>query len=110
MATEHARQLQPIVGHSRRRFLTAAGGAVGATALRPAARAAATPPRRRVAVLGGGVSGLSAAHELAERGYAVTVYEYYDTLGGKARSMNVPGTAAGSRKPLPGEHGFRFFP
>src|SRR5947207_1175262 len=102
MATKHAQQPQPTVGHSRRRFLTAAGGAVGATALRPAARAAAaTPSTRRVAVLGGGVSGLSAAHELAERGYAVTVYEYYDTLGGKARSMDVPGTAAGGRKPLP---------
>jgi uncharacterized protein with NAD-binding domain and iron-sulfur cluster len=61
-------------------------------------------------VLGGGVSGLSAAHELAERGYGVTVYEYYDTLGGKARSMDVPGTAAGGRGPLPAEHGFRFFP
>ncbi|MER5179731.1 FAD-dependent oxidoreductase [Streptomyces sp. NPDC002896] len=63
-----------------------------------------------VAVLGGGVSGLSAAHELAERGYAVTVYEYYDVLGGKARSMDVPGTGEGGRKPLPGEHGFRFIP
>ncbi|MEV6939989.1 FAD-dependent oxidoreductase, partial [Streptomyces sp. NPDC051132] len=29
-------------------------------------------------------AGLSAAHELAERGYTVTVYEYYDVLGGKA--------------------------
>jgi uncharacterized protein with NAD-binding domain and iron-sulfur cluster len=61
-------------------------------------------------VLGGGVSGLSVAHELAERGYAVTVYEYYTALGGKARSMDVPGTGGAGRKPLPGEHGFRFFP
>ncbi|WP_309485421.1 FAD-dependent oxidoreductase [Streptomyces sp. WELS2] len=60
--------------------------------------------------VGGGVAGLSAAHELAERGYAVTVYEYYDVLGGKARSMDVPGTGTGGRRPLPGEHGFRFFP
>jgi uncharacterized protein with NAD-binding domain and iron-sulfur cluster len=50
------------------------------------------------------------AHELAERGYAVTVYEYYTALGGKARSLDVPGTGSGGRKPLPGEHGFRFFP
>ena len=39
-----------------------------------------------VAVLGGGVGGLSAAHELAERGFEVTVYEARDVAGGKARS------------------------
>ncbi|GAA3298358.1 hypothetical protein GCM10020295_33640 [Streptomyces cinereospinus] len=97
-------------GHTRRHFLAGAGGAAGALALGGAGSAAAAPAGKRVAVLGGGVSGLSAAHELAERGYAVTVYEYYDALGGKARSMDVPGTAAGGRRPLPGEHGFRFFP
>ncbi|MET9386130.1 FAD-dependent oxidoreductase [Streptomyces sp. NPDC002928] len=110
MTTERTEHAQGHVGHSRRRFLAAAGGAVGATALWPSGGAAAASAGPRVAVLGGGVSGLSAAHELAERGYAVTVYEYYDVLGGKARSMDVPGTAAGGRKPLPGEHGFRFFP
>lgn len=83
-------------------------GAVGA--LGAAGSAAAASSGKRVAVLGGGVSGLSAAHELAEHGYEVTVYEYYDALGGKARSMDVPGTGTGGRKPLPGEHGFRFFP
>src|SRR6266545_7777511 len=67
-----------------------------------------TPPRT-VAILGGGVAGLTAAHELAERGFDVTVYER-KALGGKARSMPVAATAAGGRKPLPGEHGFRFFP
>ena len=65
---------------------------------------------KSVAVLGGGVAGLSAAQELAERGYAVTVYEKKDMFGGKARSLAVPNTATGGRKDLPGEHGFRFFP
>ncbi|SLJ81199.1 amine oxidase [Mycobacteroides abscessus subsp. abscessus] len=60
-------------------------------------------------MLGGGVAGLTAAHELAERGFEVTVYERR-ALGGKARSIPVPGTAAGGRPELPGEHGFRFFP
>lgn len=63
-----------------------------------------------VAVLGGGVAGMSAAHELAQRGFEVTVYESRDRPGGKARSMPVPGTEVGISKPLPGEHGFRFFP
>lgn len=118
MATEHAHQSQSHDGHSRRHFLTATGataagvvvGGGAVTASGAAGRAAAASSGRRVAVLGGGVSGLSAAHELAERGYEVTVYEYYDVLGGKARSMDVPGSGTGGRKPLPGEHGFRFFP
>ncbi len=63
-----------------------------------------------VAVLGGGVAGLSAAHELIERGFIVDVYERRARFGGKARSMDVPGSAKGQRLPLPGEHGFRFFP
>src|SRR5580692_9727779 len=63
-----------------------------------------------VAVLGGGVAGLSAAHELIERGFQVSVFEAKDVFGGKARSLSVPGTGAGGRGDLPGEHGFRFFP
>ena len=61
-------------------------------------------------VLGGGVGGLSAAHELIERGFEVTVYETRERAGGKARSMPVPGSGSGGRPDLPGEHGFRFFP
>lgn len=65
---------------------------------------------KKVAVLGGGVAGLSAAHELVERGFEVDVYERRGRFGGKARSMPVEGTAVDDRRPLPGEHGFRFFP
>jgi 15-cis-phytoene desaturase len=63
-----------------------------------------------VIVIGGGVAGLTAAHELSDRGVAVTVYERRPDWGGKARSQPVPGSAIGGRKPLPGEHGFRFYP
>lgn len=69
-----------------------------------------------VAIFGGGVAGLSAAHELAERNgqgasYEIHVYEKRPIqLGGKARSIWVPDSARDGRDPLPGEHGFRFFP
>src|SRR5215468_3649857 len=65
---------------------------------------------KTVAILGGGVAGLSAAHELAERGFQVRVYERKPVLGGKARSIPVHGSGTGGRADLPGEHGFRFFP
>jgi uncharacterized protein with NAD-binding domain and iron-sulfur cluster len=67
---------------------------------------------KKVIVLGGGVAGMSAAHELIERGFEVEVYEKHRIYaGGKARSINVPGTNKPNPKLyLPGEHGFRFFP
>lgn len=69
-------------------------------------------PKKKVIILGGGVAGMSAAHELIERGFEVQVFEIKVQLpGGKARSVNVPDSDAGQHyNPLPGEHGFRFFP
>jgi 15-cis-phytoene desaturase len=65
----------------------------------------------KVIVIGGGVAGMIGAHELAveRKGFDVTVYEYRDRPGGKARSMPVPTPPAPGNKPLPGEHGFRVF-
>lgn len=68
------------------------------------------PMGQTVAILGSGVAGFSAAHELAERGFRVRVYERKPVLGGKARSIPVSGTGRDGRRDLPGEHGFRFFP
>ncbi|GGV01414.1 phytoene dehydrogenase [Actinomadura cremea] len=112
-------------GVDRRRFVAGTLAGAGALALagtmgggraaaaQPATRRAPGAGRRaagrRVAVFGGGMGGLTVAHELAERGFQVTVYER-KAWGGKCRSMPVPGTGAGGRQPLPGEHGFRFFP
>jgi uncharacterized protein with NAD-binding domain and iron-sulfur cluster len=66
----------------------------------------------KVIILGGGVAGMSAAQELAERGFEVEVYEKHKHYaGGKARSTNVKTTDEKvPGKFLPGEHGFRFFP
>lgn len=46
------------------------------------------PPKRpqvRVAVIGGGIAGLSAAIQLAAEGAAVTLFEAKETLGGRVR-------------------------
>jgi geranylgeranyl pyrophosphate synthase/uncharacterized protein with NAD-binding domain and iron-sulfur cluster len=77
----------------------------------------------RVIILGGGVAGMSAAHELIERGFEVTVLESGDLAGGKARSIPVAqegedtsghqladGVGGSIAHRVPGEHGFRFFP
>lgn len=103
---------------SRRKLLQDAGTLAAAATVTGAVDASARRrphvPRsqrgRRVAVLGGGMAGLAAAHELVERGFKVDVYERKH-LGGKARSIPVAHTAHGAyRRALPGEHGFRFFP
>lgn len=58
---------------------------------------------KKVVILGAGVAGLTAAHELSCRGFEVTVYERRNVIGGKARSFILPDGR-------PAEHGFRFFP
>ena len=46
---------------------------------------------RRVAVIGGGISGLTTAFFLEQRGYAATVFEAAERCGGKIRSSEVDG-------------------
>jgi 15-cis-phytoene desaturase len=65
---------------------------------------------KKVIILGGGVAGLTAAHELIERGFDVEVYEKDGECGGKAQSSTKLGSGTGGRNDLPGEHGFRLFP
>ena len=55
----------------------------------------------KVVILGGGVAGMSAAHELIERGFEVEVFERQLIAGGKARSIPVMKSEDdhGDRKP-----------
>ncbi|MEU5048563.1 protoporphyrinogen oxidase [Streptomyces sp. NPDC021096] len=51
----------------------------------------AHPSSRHVVVIGGGISGLAAAHRLLEGGARVTVLEASDRLGGKLRTGEIAG-------------------
>ncbi|MEU8921944.1 FAD-dependent oxidoreductase [Kitasatospora sp. NPDC048545] len=49
-----------------------------------------TPERRRIAVVGAGVAGLTAAWELRRAGAAVELFEADGRLGGHAHTQRVP--------------------
>jgi squalene-associated FAD-dependent desaturase len=51
-----------------------------------------TPQSRSVAIIGGGLAGLSAGSALAEAGYHVELFERRPYLGGRASSYELPGT------------------
>ncbi len=77
--------------HARRVFMaqgTALGGAVLAGASPLAGFAADTAPmtNMRVAIVGGGLAGLTAAHALRKAGVEITLYEGSDRLGGRCFS------------------------
>ena len=59
--------------------------------------------KEKVIIVGGGVAGLTAAHELIERDFEVHVYERREFFGGKAASTR-------DSNNFPCEHGFRFYP
>ena len=72
-------------GVSRRDFLKGTGAAVGAMALGvPLSKLPRPDPR--IAIVGGGISGLNAALTLQDAGIASTVYEASDRVGGRMHS------------------------
>jgi squalene-associated FAD-dependent desaturase len=54
--------------------------------------AAGSPERSTVAIIGGGLAGISAGSALAEAGYHVELFERRPYLGGRASSYELPGT------------------
>lgn len=61
--------------------------------------------QKKVAVIGGGIAGLSAAANLSERGFEVTLFEKNAYLGGKLGSW----TFESNGETLRAEHGFHAF-
>jgi len=112
---------------NRRTFLRIGGASLAAVSLGVLAGGAVIQPRRiyrraarsddaslpergagapkRVVVVGGGLAGLSAAITLAERGFAVTLFEAASHLGGKVGGWTI--NALGEDFPV--EHGFHGF-
>jgi hypothetical protein len=80
---------------SRRDLLKRAGVVGGAVAVapwmkaraaspkRPLAASRATPHDARIAVIGAGLAGLTAAYQLAKQGLHVRIYEARDRIGGR---------------------------
>lgn len=62
---------------------------------------------RRVAVVGGGLAGCTAAEVLAARGYEVTLYERSGHLGGKVGGAGIVTDPEG--RPIAIDHGFHAF-
>jgi glutamate synthase (NADPH) small chain len=87
---------QPCQAACNRREL---GGSIDAAGLEraslrfgadPVARPGPLPKKNKlVAVVGGGLSGLTAALDLARKGYKVTVFEAQSRLGGRVRDVSV---------------------
>ncbi len=70
---------------NRREFIAGTGAALVAASI--PIRAASG---KRILVLGAGLSGLSAAFELAQRGFSVTVLEGRDRFGGRIKTLREP--------------------
>ena len=62
---------------------------------------------KHVIVFGGGISGLTVAHECIEQGFTVDLYEHKERLGGKALSYRLPDSDPFAGVPV--EHSLRVF-
>jgi monoamine oxidase len=82
----------PISSVTRREFLKGSVAA-GTALLLSGAPAFARPSGRKIVIIGAGLSGLTAAHELLASGYDVTVLEARDRVSGRVVSFDnfVPG-------------------
>ena len=74
---------QSLESLTRRDFAKVTGAAAAAAAFPALTRSANAATTPRIAIVGAGLAGLCAAHRLKQAGYAATVYEGSDRLGGR---------------------------
>src|SRR3954470_4369190 len=77
------------------------GGAPGLSP--PAGCSGGARPRSHVVVVGAGLAGLAAAHELTRAGFRVTVLEARSRIGGRVHTLRRP-FAAGQHAEAGGEY------
>lgn len=77
---------------SRRRFIAAAGILLGSATIPSDAisKLVRRPVRKRILIAGAGLAGLAAAHELAESGHDVVVFEARLRAGGRVTTLRHP--------------------
>ena len=75
---------------TRRAFLARSALTIAAAAAPAWGRAARRPGAPRTVVIGAGLAGLSAAHELSELGHDVTVLEAQSRVGGRVLTLRAP--------------------
>jgi len=73
---------------ARREFLRAGAAAAGAAVLSAPGRRARAAGQPSIAIVGGGIAGLTCALRLADRGVAATVFEGSGRIGGRMFSNN----------------------
>jgi monoamine oxidase len=71
---------------ARRRFLQGVGAAAGAALVSRSRTANAAKSTPKIAIVGAGIAGLTAALTLQDAGFASTVYESSDRIGGRMHS------------------------
>ncbi len=81
VSTEQVNSERVARSTSRRDFLKLSAAALAAVAFHPQVNALAAAPR--IAVVGGGLAGLTAAYRLKQAGYSSTVFEASDRVGGR---------------------------
>jgi len=82
----------PAAGFSRRTFIKTGGALFSASLLR--SRAAAPRGSARVAIVGAGISGLTAALTLADQGIPSVIFESSERIGGRMHSNTTTWTNA----------------